>query len=649
MQCLYDIYFIFDANSKSIAIMYKLIYFVAFALFGMLSYAQNKLTLIPKPMQVTAKKDSFTLPQNILLKAPQHSELETPIKFLKEKLSQATGYKVTPANGDATVSLILNKNPEQTIGGEGYKLSVSSSGIKISANKPAGLFYGMQTLLQLLPPEIENTSEIKNITWKLPQVEITDRPEYPWRGMMFDVSRHFFTVAEVKHILDEMSRYKLNRFHFHLVDDEGWRLEIKSLPKLTSVGAWRVPAIGHFGTFPQAPTDAAKTYGGFYTQSQIKELIQYAKERFIEIMPEIDMPGHSMALLAAYPEMSCTPNLKVSPRIGEPIADWTTHTLLVDNTICPANEEVYKKIDMIVKEVSQLFPFEYIHMGGDEAFYTFWEKSTAVKELMQKENLKTMRAVQGYFEKRVEKIVNVHGKKMMGWDEIFEAGVEPSTAIMGWRGNGDVGIKASNAGHKVVMSPSKHTYIDLQQGDPAIEPPVYDAVRLKDAYAFDPAPAGANKANILGGQANLWTEQISMPRHAEYMMWPRTLAVAENVWSSQKDKNWSDFVHRTEAHMRRMDYAKINYSPAMYDPIVQVQKQKDNEILITLTSEIDGLEIHYSFDNSLPDHFYPIYSKPLSFPFGSDRLKVITYKKGETKPAGRLLVLTKEDLKKRAR
>lgn len=630
--------------------MRKILFLFTFIFLSVFSFAQSRIAVIPKPVSVQEKTGEFVLPKTISVNAPKNAEIATGVDLLRKKLSVATGYNTVASTvNNATIHLSLNNRADNAIGDEGYKLSVTGSGVKITANKNAGLFNGIQTLLQLLPPEIESKQQVADAKWAIPQVEIMDYPQLKWRGFMLDVARHFFTVDEVKRYIDQMSRYKLNVLHFHINDDEGWRVEIKSLPKLTSVGAWRVPRVGDFGVLPAPTPDEAKTYGGFYTQEDIKDLVKYAKERFIDIMPEIDMPGHSMAVLAAYPELSCTPNLKVNVRAGEKFIDWSTHTLLQDNTLCPANEETYRFVDKVVNEMSALFPFEYMHMGGDEAFYTFWKKSPEVTKLMQRENIKTYEEVQGYFERRVEKIVHKHGKKMIGWDEIFATGIEKSTAVMAWRGDGTEGVKASQAGHKVVMTPAKWVYIDYMQGDKTTEPPVYASLRLNETYKFNPIPAGAKAENILGGQANLWTEQIYNYRQVEYMTWPRGFALAESVWSPQSSKNWNDFVRRTEDHMQRLDYAKVKYSPAMYDPVVSVKKTDNNNIAVTLTPELEDLNIHYSFDNSSPDNYYPVYNGPLTFPIGSKQLKVITYKKGEEKPAGRLLTLTLDDLTKRAK
>lgn len=625
---------------------FALLLFISFSVFS-----QSKISVIPRPVSVVENSGEYVLPKSISVSAPVNAALRSTVDILRKKLSVATGYQtVSSTTGNAAVNLILNKTADKALGDEGYKLSVNNAGVKIVANKPAGIFNGAQTLLQLLPAEIESGKQVKNISWSIPHVEITDYPQMKWRGLMLDVSRHFFTVDEIKGYIDQMAKYKLNTLHWHLTDDEGWRVEIKSYPKLTSVGAWRVPMEGNFGQFP-APGNEPKTYGGFYTQEQVKDIVKYAQERFINIVPEVDMPGHSMAIIAAYPELSCTSPLpqNYQVRAGESFIDWNTHTLHVDNTLCPANEKVYSFINDVVRELAQLFPYEYLHIGGDEAFYTFWEKSDAVKQLMKRENLKTYKEVQGYFGRRVEKIVNSYGKKAIGWDEVLETGVNKSTAIMAWRGNGDHGIKASNLGHKVIMSPAKYTYIDYMQGDKVTEPLVYASLRLNEVYKFNPTPAGANAANILGGQANLWTEQIYNIRQVQYMTWPRGFALAESVWSPQQSKNWKDFVRRTEDHFNRLNFAKVKYSPAIYDPVVKVRKAGKGKIAVELVPEIDGLDIHYTFDNSTPDNYYPKYTQPLTFPTGAEKLHVITYKRGEDKPAGRLLILTLEDLTKRAK
>ncbi len=614
---------------------------------------QTQISIIPEPVSIQKKSGSFVLPKKIMISAPADRSLNTTIELLKSRLSVATGYPVQVSKGSsgtASIKLMLNSVADKRLGDEGYTLSVNGQGVTIRSNKPAGLFYGVQSFLQLLPAEIEGNQVVKNINWQVPAVDILDYPRLGWRGLMLDVSRHFFTLAEVKQYIDAMVKYKYNMLHMHLTDDEGWRVEIKSLPKLTEVGAWRVNKVGDFGTFTPPLPSEPKTYGGFYTQDQIRELVAYAAARFVNILPEIDVPGHSMAAIASYPELSCTEGAdKYTVRAGEPFMDWSHGAppiALVDNTLCPANEKVYTFMDKVMTEIAQLFPFEYIHVGGDEAPHNFWEKSSQVKALMQKEGLKTIPQVQAYFEKRLEKIVNAKGKKMMGWDEIMEGGISPTAAVMSWRGMKS-GIEASRSGHFVVMSPTEFTYIDYMQGDRSTEPPVYASLRLNKTYSFEPVPAGANAAYILGGQANLWTEQIYTFRQAEYMTWPRGFAIAESVWSPAKNKNWNHFVSKTEAHFKRLNQSEIKYSPAMYDPIIGVKKAGADKFEISLSTEIDGLDLYYSFDNSEPDRFYPKYKEPLVIPTDARLFKVISYRGKH--PIGRMMTIRVEDLKKRVK
>lgn len=619
---------------------------LSFSTFGQ---PANCIAVIPEPVSMIEKQGTFSLPAKITLIRPAGNENNRTIDFLSEKLSNAGSEVVVKSLGKGTIMLQLNRKKNTTIGDEGYTLSVTPKNILINANTPTGLYYGAQTLIQLFPPEIESKTAETNVKWQIPALEITDYPRFEWRGLMLDVVRHFFTVDEVKQFIDQMSRYKYNRLHLGLTNDEGWRIEIKSLPKLTEIGAWRVEKVGDFGTFSHPLPDEPKNYGGFYTHEQIRDIVKYAKERFIEIMPEINGPGHSLAAIASYPELASTPDAKsYNVRAGEPIINWNDrprYTAYIDNNLCPANEVVYEFLDKVITEVAELFPFEYIHAGGDETTYNFWEKSPEVAKLMKREGLKSMAEVQSYFGKRFEKIILSKGKKMMGWDEILEGGITPTTALMSWRGI-QYGIEASKSGHYVVMSPTQYAYIDYMQGDISTEAPVYATLRLHKAYEFNPVPEGANAKYILGGQANLWTEQIYNYRQAEYMTWPRGFAIAESVWSPASAKNWDNFVKKTENHFKRYDYAQVKYSPAIYDPIVNVKKEGE-KYYVELTPEIKGLDIYTSFDNSTPDNFYPKYSQPQLIPKDAKLMRIITYR--DNKPIGRLMTITVEDLKKRAR
>ena len=625
-----------------------------------LSAQTPAIAIIPQPVSMIPGKGYFMLPQNIVIGTHSNSaEIKNIIQQLGSRLSTATGYTVTSGN-NPTISLLINESPDKKIGNEGYQLNVTANGVTIQANKPAGIFYGVQTLLQLLPKEIESKERVnipwiivpgtktnKGGFWNIPLVQINDYPRFGWRGLMLDVVRHYFTKQQVKDFIDHMVEYKYNMLHLHLTDDQGWRIEIKSLPKLTTVGGFR-PERATWGQVTKPGEDEPKTYGGFYTQEDIKELIRYAQDRFVTILPEIDVPGHSLALVAAYPELSCTPGtyqVNAGERMsGRDSAGKSFRT--VDNTLCPADEKVYEALDKIFTEVAQLFPFEYIHIGGDEAYKGYWEKSDAVKQLVKREKLKDMLEVQSYFVKRVEKIINSKGKKMMGWDEILEGGLAPNAAVMSWRGDKG-GIEAAKMNHPVVMSPNTYAYVDLYQGDPIAEPPTYGMLRLSQSYKFNPVPTSVDPKYILGGQANLWSERLNTMRHAEYMLWPRAFAIAESVWSPLENKNWDNFVGRVESHFERFDVAGIKYARTLYDPIFSATKNSDNTISVKLQTEVTGLNIYYSFDETYPDNFYPAYTTPLKIPKDANNLIVITYRNG--KPVGKMIKMPVTELQKRAK
>lgn len=624
--------------------------FVGYSAFAQTS-RDGGIAIIPEPVTLTKTTGEYVLPKKVVIVSSTQPEMAQVLAVLRNRISNTTGSHVTVVNNAAVaaIRLVLNKKADTLIGKEGYRLAVTKTGIVIRANEPAGLFYGTQTLLQLLPKEIMGAN-IAHVKWASPCVQITDYPRFKWRGLMFDVARHFFTKAEVEQFIDNMVKYKYNLLHMHLTDDEGWRVEIKSLPRLTTVGAYNVKKVGYFGTFSPPTPDEPRTYGGFYTQDDIREIVQYAKDRFVNILPEVDVPGHSLAAIVAYPELSCTPGAdKYQVRSGENFMEFGKDGIKakIDNTLCPANEKVYDFLDKVLTEIAELFPFGYIHMGGDECAKNFWEQSDAIKALMQKENLKTQEEVQAYFEKRVEKIVESKGKKFLGWDEILEGGVAPDAIVMSWRGMKG-GIQAAKMGHEVVMSPTTFAYLDYMNGDPAIEPHVYSTLRLTKAYEFNPAPDSVNSKLIIGGQANLWTEQVYNVRHLEYMIWPRAFAISEALWSPQSKRNFDDFFTRAEKHFGRLDEENIKYAPSVYDPIFTAHNTTDTTVVqVEMKTEIKGLDIHYTFDNSFPDQYYPKYTEPLIVPKDAVMLKVITYR-GD-KPVGRMISLPVADLKKRAK
>jgi hexosaminidase len=610
------------------------------------AYGQNySINLIPQPVEIQLSGGNYLLTgtSTIGFNAPEGRKAA---EMLAQKLNVPTGFSIKTRQDKAgSIQFNLNTTSVPQLGKEGYMLLATPKGVVISANQPEGLFYGMQTLLQLLPKEIESKTATR-MNWTIPGVKITDYPRFGWRGITLDVSRNFFSKEDVKKYIDQIARFKYNTFHWHLTDDNGWRIEIKSLPKLTEVGAWRVPRAGHFGQRSDPKPGEAATDGGFYSQADIKEIIQYAQDRFVTIVPEIDVPGHSMAAIASYPELSCTkdPNIKVNP--GTPFSEWYgngTFKMLIDNTLNPSDEKVYEFLDKVFTEVAALFPNPYIHVGGDECYKGYWAADADCQALMKKLNIRHVEDLQGYFMNRVEGILKAKGKKLLGWDEILEGGISPEATVMSWHGIKS-GIEAAKMKHDVVMTPTTFTYLDYQQGEETIEPPIYAGLRLKKCYSFNPVPEGVEAKYILGGQGNLWTEQVANLRHAEYMTWPRGWALAEDFWSPNEKKNWTNFVQRVESQFARNEIAGVNYSQAVYDPIITTRMQ-NGKMILEMESEMTGLDIYYTIDDSMPDNYSAKYTKAVELPEGPITLRVITYRNG--KPIGHLITLNPEDLKNR--
>ncbi len=609
----------------------------------------QKLAIIPEPYQMKVTEGIFSLPKTITISAPTDNVIA---KQISDQLKLVTGftvnYSVSASKTKALIDIQIVK--DEAIGNEGYLLDVNAKGIQIKANTNQGLFYAWQTLQQIMPTAIFSKKTTSNITWNVPYVSIMDKPRFGWRGLMFDVSRHFFTKEEVKKYIDDMVLYKYNLLHLHLTDDQGWRLQIKALPKLTEVGAWRVERKGKWGNTSVPALDEPKTYGGFYTHEDVKEIVTYAKSKFVDILPEIDIPGHSMAFLASYP-LSTTPTHNYQVNVGTEFMEWGGYNghnaALIDNALNPANETVYNYLDKIFTEVAELFPFEYIHMGGDENAKNNWEKSAEVQALMKKEGLKNQNEVQSYFVKRVEKIINSKGKKLMGWDEILEGGLPGNAAVMSWRGMAG-GIEAAKQNHKVVMTPNDYVYIDFYQGELTAEGKVYAGLRMKKTYEFEPLPQGVDPKYILGGQANLWTEQILNYRTAQYLTWPRSMSVAESLWSPKEKKDWKNFSEKAEKHFDILDALNVKYAKSIYDPIVKTTLNTSGQLTATMEGEVDNLHFYYSIDDSsIPDNWSLEYTQPILIPNDVTVLRIATYRDG--KPIGKMLNIPYESLKQRAK
>ncbi len=613
----------------------------------------EKPSIIPVPVSYETDNSTFIIDDrvSILVQSDDVDVLRNAKSFQDYLASLQVKVNLqTEGNNTAGKSIIISLNKEQNekLGREGYVLKVDANRIQLTANKDAGIFNGLQTLKQLIPIEKSGSNENTARTISVLSCEITDYPRFAWRGLMLDVSRHFFSVADVKSYIDKMAQYKFNVFHWHLTDDEGWRIEIKSLPKLTDVGAWRVERNGRFGVQRPYPKKGEKaTYGGFYTQDEIRDIVKYASERNITIVPEIDIPGHSMAVLAAYPELSTKKEPKfVNP--GSKFSEWYGNgkfKMLIENTLNPADEEVYKFVDKVFTEVAELFPGEYIHMGGDECYHGYWEADPTVRKFMRENNLKDTHELQSYFVKRVEKIISSKGKKMIGWDEILEGGLADGAAVMSWRGMKG-GIEAAKMGHEVVMSPTTFAYLDYSQGDHSVENRIYADLHLEKSYQFEPVPEGVDAKYILGGQGNLWTEVIPNLQYAYYMTYPRAFAIAESLWSPKENKNWDSFVNRTLAHFDRFDLNGSNISKAVLDPIISVYKE-DDKLMCKLENNVPNTEIFYTVDNTYPVEFGEKYSKPFEIPKGNLSLRTQTFLNG--KAIGRQLLVSREVLEKRVK
>jgi hexosaminidase len=510
--------------------------------------AQTNLSIIPVPEKVEPLEGAFVVNTGTRIHAPELAKQVA--HFLASLLRASTGASLpvddTPETTANAIALVID--PDAAPGNEGYVLRVSPDRVEILAAHAQGLFYGVQTLRQLLPAEVERDAQVREAAWAIPAVSIEDAPRFRWRGLHLDVGRHMYSVEFIKKFLDLMALYKLNVFHWHLTEDQGWRIEIKQYPKLTEIGSKRAAS--------PLPADRnkldGKPYGGYYTQDEIKEVQAYAQERFITIVPEIEMPGHAVAALASYPELGC---------VGK---DYTVYTYwgITEDVFCAGNEEVFSFLENVLTEVLDLFPGEYIHIGGDECPKARWEACPKCQERIRQEGLKDEHELQSYFIRRIEKFLNAHGRRLIGWDEILEGGLAPNATVMSWRGAAG-GIEAAEAGHDVVMTPNVYCYFDYYQSeDQENEPPAIGGyLPLSKVYAFEPtAGISEDKAHrVLGGQGNIWTEYMPTSEQVEYMAYPRALALSEVLWSTPAAQNYDDFFHRLAAHLQRLDQLDVNY------------------------------------------------------------------------------------------
>lgn len=563
-------------------------------LVGNVVFSQTQLPLIPQPKVLKLTEGSFMLHNATVIQADENS---FEANYLHEVIQLQTGLDLKIAShSKANSKIILSVTTPDSINfnKESYNLIISKDKINISSNANHGLFYGVQTLLQLVSSEKMN--EIK-----LPCLQIEDEPKYAWRGMHLDVSRHFFPVDFVKKYIDYLVMYKMNTFHWHLTDDQGWRIEIKQYPKLTEIGAWRKGSmVGHYKE--QKFDD--KRYGGFYTQEEIKEVVAYATERHITVVPEIEMPGHAVAALAAYPEYSCTGGpFEVALKWG-----------VLDDVFCP-KESTFEFLENILTEVISLFPSEYIHIGGDECPKTRWKKCPNCQVLIKKEGLKDEHELQSYFIQRVEKFVNNKGRKIIGWDEILEGGLAPNAAVMSWRGVKG-GIAAAKQKHFVVMTPSSHCYFDHYQGESKNEPlAIGGYTTVEKVYSFNPTPkelSAEETKYILGAQGNVWTEYMEDAQKVEYMIFPRIMALSEVLWGTSNPDNYKDFQGRMIRQFPILEKKNINYSKAIFEITTTVAPSSDTTgVLFSLNSTRNPDGIRFTTDGTLPNWDSSKYTNPI--------------------------------------
>ncbi|HEV8538947.1 MAG TPA: family 20 glycosylhydrolase, partial [Bacteroidota bacterium] len=564
------------------------------------------ITVIPRPAKLLPSPGQFTLNDSTLIVCDySESRMVQIAEYLAERLRTATGYsfRITDAEhrGKSNYIRFQHINRDK-LGNEGYELDVGSRAITLRSYRTPGLFYAVQTLLQLLPAEIFSASARSDVVWTMPCVAVSDAPRFRWRGMHLDVCRHFFPKEFIKRYIDFIALYKMNTFHWHLTEDQGWRIEIKKYPKLTQIGAWRDGSM--VGPYSDLKYDTVR-YGGFYSQEDVKEIVAYAASRQVTIIPEIEMPGHSLAALASYPELSCT---------GGPFTvgkAWGVY----DDVYCP-KETTFKFLENVLTEVCMLFPGKYIHIGGDEVSKTRWKNCAHCQALIRKKRLKGENGLQSYLIRRIEKFLNSKGKQIIGWDEILEGGLAPKAAVMSWRGT-EGGIAAAKQRHNVVMSPGSYCYFDHYQGDERYEPlAIGGYTTVEKVYSYDPVPTGLSSGKrkyIMGAQGNVWTEYIQKPQHVEYMAMPRMAALAEVLWSPMGKRDYKVFQDRLLRHFRVLDQLGVNYAKAIFEITTTVRALTTADgVSFELSTPFGARGIHYTTGGEEPTANALQYNEPIA-------------------------------------
>lgn len=573
--------------------------------------APQVISVIPQPTSIQASEGVFKLDgkTTIYVESGDSSLIRTAA-FLNDRLQKAAGFSLPVVAGDPLQFggekgiFILNAGLKP----ESYHLRISPGRVVVDYGDGAGAFYAVQTILQLLPSEVFASERQRGVKWELPCCDIEDAPRFPYRGMHLDCCLHFFDVDFLKKYIDIMALHKVNRFHWHLTEDQGWRLEIKKYPLLTEKGQWRKETV--VGSLYSGIYDG-KPYGGYYTQEQVRELVKYAAERFVTIIPEIELPGHALAAIACYPELSCG---------LEDHYETATKWGIFKQVYCP-KEETFKFLEDVFDEVFELFPSELIHIGGDECPKASWKQCPHCQGLIRKLGLKDEFELQSWFIQRMEKYINSKGRQIIGWDEILQGGLAPNAKVMSWLGE-EGGIKSAQQHHEVVMSPYPKYYLDYWQADPESEPLAMGGpTLLKTMYEYNPVPdvlSPEEQKYIIGVEGCVWTEYMPTPARVEYMAWPRMCAIAEAGWTRQS-KDWDGFTRRLEKHFRRLDGLGVGYCKAFFDPFIDLRKDTEYSKVAIMSIDAPDAQIRYTLDGSAPTAESALYEGP----FAINRQQVI--------------------------
>ena len=559
----------------------------------------DTVSIIPQPRYVQMDEGTFRIDKDtkIFLDEPVEEYMRIA-GFLNERLLAAAGFSLEITDemtADGNVIFFMNAG----LPSEAYGIHVEPNRTVIDYGDGAGAFYALQTIFQLLPEEIFADSRQRGVKWEIPCLAMEDAPRFKYRGMHLDVCLHYFDVDFLKKYIDIMALHKVNRFHWHLTEDQGWRLEIKKYPLLTEKGQWRKETV--VGSLNSGVYDGTP-YGGYYSQEQVRDLVQYAAERYVTIIPEIELPGHALAAIACYPELSCG---------LEDHYETATKWGVFKQVYCP-KETTFEFLEDVFDEVFELFPSEVVHIGGDECPKASWKACPHCQALIRKLGLKDEYELQSWFVTRIEKYINSKGREIIGWDEILQGGLAPNAKVMSWLGE-EGGIQAARQHHEVVMAPHQKYYLDYWQADPDSEPLAMGGpTTLKTMYEYEPVPEVLTPEEaryIIGVEGCVWTEYMDSPERVEYMAWPRMCAIAETGWT-QTDKDWDGFTRRLETHLGRLDRLDVGYCKAFFNPLIVFHNDTKYSKVVTMTVDAPDAEIRYTLDGSVPDASSPVYDKP---------------------------------------